>query len=383
MMRPEGRIGEVLARGGTIGILGGGQLGRMLALAGRPLGYHFCFLEPGEQPPVTRLGEIVEGAYDDPAAVDAFASRVDVVTWEFENVPNVTAAVLAERRLVYPPPAALRFARDRIEEKQGFGRLGIPCAPWRAVDTHGELVQAVEDLGTPAVLKTCQLGYDGRGQAVIRSTADVDEAWAQLGGVPLVLEAFVPFERELSVVAARGREGAFVAYPLVENTHQGGVLVHTRAPAPGVPPSLQAQAETYARTLMESLDYVGVLGLELFALSSGELWANEVAPRVHNTGHWTQNGAVTCQFENHVRAIAGLPLGSTEAVGVTEMFNLLGTVPEAADVLAIPLAHLHLYDKAERPGRKLGHVNVSGVDAQQVAASAARVRALIEGLQGE
>jgi 5-(carboxyamino)imidazole ribonucleotide synthase len=366
----------------TIGILGGGQLGRMLALAGRPLGFQFCFLEPGEQPPVTGLGDIIGGAYDNPAAVEAFARQVDVVTWEFENVPDATAATLAERLPVYPPPAALRFARDRVNEKEGFGRLGIPCAPWRAVNSRDELVRAVEELGTPAVLKTCQLGYDGKGQAVIKRAADVDEAWAQLGGVPLVLEAFVPFERELSIVAARGRDGAFVAYPLVENTHRGGVLVHTHAPAPGVHAGLQAQAETYARTLMDALDYVGVLGLELFALPSGELWANEVAPRVHNTGHWTQDGAVTCQFENHVRAIAGLPLGSTKAVGVTEMFNLLGTVPETAAVLAVPLAHLHLYDKAERPGRKLGHINVTGVDAQQVAKAAARVRALIEGSQG-
>lgn len=370
------------AVGLRIGVIGGGQLGRMLALAGIPLGLRFRFLEPADPAPADDVGEVVRAAYDDPAALERFVDGLDVATYEFENVPAESAAWLAERLPVHPAPAALALARDRLHEKQGFERLGIPCAPWRRIDTRAELDAAVAELGLPAVLKTRQLGYDGKGQRVLRQAADLDEAWAALGDRALVLEGFVNFERELSIVAVRSAEGEFAAWPLVENTHERGVLVHTRAPALGVSAALQAEAEARIASLMDHLGYVGVMALELFEVrgvdagrGSSELWANEVAPRVHNSGHWTQDGARTSQFENHVRAIAGLPLGSCAAEGVTEMVNLLGQLPPLEAVLQEPLAHLHLYGKAPRPGRKIGHVNVNGADAGAVHAAAQRIRA--------
>ncbi|NNK64976.1 MAG: ATP-grasp domain-containing protein, partial [Gemmatimonadetes bacterium] len=243
------------------------------------------------------------------------------------------------------------------------------------------LTAAVRATGLPAVLKTRRLGYDGKGQRVLRSEEDLDEAWEALGDRALVLEAFVPFERELSIVGVRGADGDTAFYPLVENVHERGVLVRTEAPAPGLTPALQAAAEHHAGAIMASLDYVGVLALELFQVGD-RLLANEVAPRVHNSGHWSQDGAVTCQFENHVRAVAGLPLGSTAAVGHTVMVNLLGDLPPLDAVLREPLAHLHLYDKAPRPGRKIGHVNVQGADRDAVLAAAARIEAALPATAG-
>lgn len=355
-----------------IGVLGGGQLGRMLALAGIPLGARFRFLEPRRAAPVDGVGEVVRAAYDDAAALVRFREGLDVVSYEFENVPDSSARYLDEVVTVFPPPAALEFARDRQHEKEGFARLDIPAAPWRSVGTRDELEAAVRDLGLPAVLKTRRLGYDGKGQALLRTDADLDVAWSALGDHPLILEGFVEFTRELSIVGVRSREGDTVFYPLVENTHRRGVLVRTDAPATGVDAALQGAAEDYAGAIMASLGYVGVMALELFDTSSG-LRANEVAPRVHNSGHWTQNGAVTCQFENHMRAIMGLPLGPTTAVGHSVMLNLLGSLPQIDRVLREPLAHLHLYDKAPRPGRKIGHVNVTGPDRAEVQAGAARI----------
>jgi 5-(carboxyamino)imidazole ribonucleotide synthase len=352
-----------------IGILGGGQLGRMLALAGLPLGLDFRFLEHRDPCPVDELGELVRAHYDDLEAVRRFGEGLDAVTYEFENVPAQSAALLAETLPVYPPPAALALAGDRLNEKEGFERLGIPCAPWRRVDSREELDAAVGELGFPCVLKTRRLGYDGKGQAVLRDEQGVDDAWGRLGDRPLILEGFVAFARELSIVSVRGRDGAVACYPLVENAHEMGVLVRTTAPAPEVDPALQARAEGYARALLEELEYVGVMSLELFQVG-GRLLANEVAPRVHNSGHWTQDGAAISQFENHVRAVAGLPLGSTEPVGFSEMVNLLGVLPAPADLLREPLAHLHLYAKGERPGRKIGHVNVCGPDRAGVQAAA-------------
>lgn len=359
-----------------VGVLGGGQLGRMLALAGIPLGARFRFLEYRSPAPVDDLGEVVRTPYDDADGLARFREGLDVVTWEFENVPDASARALAEARIpVYPPPVALEFARDRRNEKEGFGRLGIPTAPWRPVDDRASFDAAVAELGLPAVLKTRRLGYDGKGQWVLRSTADLEPAWAALGDRALILEGFVDFSRELSIVAARGRDGATAFYPLVENTHRAGVLVRTDAPAERCPPSLQRIAEQYAEAVLRHLDYVGVLAVELFQVGS-ELWANEMAPRVHNSGHWSQDGAVTSQFENHMRAVMGLPLGSTAAVGHSVMLNLLGTLPPSEGVLAEPLAHLHLYDKAPRPGRKIGHVNLTGPDRSAVVAAAARVESL-------
>lgn len=358
-----------------VGVLGGGQLGRMLALAGIPLGARFRFLEHRSPAPVDGLGEVVRAPYDDAAALARFPHDLEVATYEFENVPDASARALADASVpVFPPPAALEFARDRRHEKEGFGSLDIPTAPWRAVDDRASFDAAVEELGLPAVLKTRRLGYDGKGQRMLRSSEDLDPAWDALGDRPLILEGFVAFSRELSIVGARGRDGATAFYPLVENTHLSGVLVRTDAPAAACSADLQRTAERYAGDLMRHLDYVGVLALELFQVG-GELWANEMAPRVHNSGHWTQNGAVTSQFENHMRAVMGLPLGSTDAVGHSVMLNLLGALPESEAVLTEPLAHLHLYDKAPRPGRKIGHVNVAGPDREAVRAAARRIEA--------
>ncbi len=350
----------------TVGVVGGGQLGWMLGRAGDPLGLRCRFLDPAPDAPAGRAGELVIGAYDDPGALDRFAAGLAVATYEFENVPVAAARRLAERVPVRPPPPALATAQDRVAEKTFFESVGIPVAPWRPVDRLEDLRAAVAELGCPAVLKTRRLGYDGKGQAVLRAPEDVAEAWGRLGGVPLVLEAFVRFRRELSVLAVRGRDGATACYPLVENAHVEGILRRSRAPAPGAA-ARQGEAEAYARRALAALDYVGVLAIELFD-TDGPLLANEMAPRVHNSGHWTIEGAETSQFENHLRAVAGLPLGSTAPRGASLMLNLIGAVPDPAAVLGIPGAHFHLYGKAPRPGRKLGHVTLradapEGLDA--------------------
>jgi 5-(carboxyamino)imidazole ribonucleotide synthase len=328
----------------------------MLALAGRPLGLDFHFLEDAPDPAVSGLGTIHRAEYDDPEGLAALASVVEVVTYEFENVPVEAARALQARVPVHPTPAALEMGQDRLTEKTEFRRLGIRTAPFHPVDSLEELRKAVAELGLPAVLKTRRFGYDGKGQAVIREIGDVEAAWEQLGGVPLLLEGFVAFDRELSVVGVRGMDGEFRAYPLSENHHEHGILRITRAPAPDLTPELQAEGESILRSVMESMDYVGVLAIELFQFED-HFRANELAPRVHNSGHWTQDGASVCQFENHLRAVAGLPLGPTDDVRPTVMVNLLGALPDVGDVLKLPGAHLHLYGKAPRPGRKLGHVN--------------------------
>jgi 5-(carboxyamino)imidazole ribonucleotide synthase len=359
----------------TVGILGGGQLGWMLGRAGDPLGIRCRFLDPSAEAPAARAGELVVGAYDDPAALDRFAAGLALATYEFENVPVAAAARLAERVPVLPPPRALEVAQDRAAEKTFFESAGIPVAPWRPVATRAELGRALDALGCPAVLKTRRLGYDGKGQHVLRAPADADEAWRRLGGVPAILEGFVRFDRELSVLAVRGRDGATACYPLVENQHADGILRRSLAPAPGAAPALQAQAEAYARRVLAMLDYVGVLAIELFE-AGGRLLANEMAPRVHNSGHWTIEGAETSQFENHLRAVAALPLGSTAPRGVSAMINLIGAVPDPAAVLDVPGAHLHLYGKAPRPGRKLGHVTVRADDLAALACLEARLAGL-------
>jgi 5-(carboxyamino)imidazole ribonucleotide synthase len=257
------------------------------------------------------------------------------------------------------------MAQDRLVEKQGFGGLGIPTAPHHPVASRDDLDEAVGHLGLPAVLKTRRGGYDGKGQEVLAKPGDLDKAWERLGGRPLLLERKIDFNRELSVIGVRGRDGRTAFYPLVENHHDDGILVRSIAPAPVVTDELQARAEGYLERIMEDLDYVGVLALELFQHHE-ELLANEMAPRVHNSGHWTQDGAWCSQFENHMRAVCGLPLGSTAARGHAAMQNLLGTVPPLDRLLALPRVHLHLYDKAPRPGRKLGHVNVGGDDPGEV-----------------
>jgi len=349
-----------------IGILGGGQLGRMLALAGIPLGMRFRFLEPKEDPPAGALGDTLHLPYDDMDAVDELADGMDVVTYEFENVSVEVARHLQEHVPVHPSPEALEMAQDRLTEKGSFRDLGIPTAPYRPVSSVDELRSAAEELGLPAVLKTRRFGYDGKGQEVLETEDDLASALESLPDRPLILEGFVEFDRELSIVAARARDGSIEFYPLVENEHVDGILRATVAPARDVPEALQRKAEGYSRTVLEKLDYVGVLAIELFQCGD-ELLANEMAPRVHNSGHWTQDGASVCQFENHMRAVAGLPLASSRPIQPTTMVNLIGTVPDVTRLMALPGAHLHLYDKSERPGRKLGHVNVVGDHPETVA----------------
>jgi 5-(carboxyamino)imidazole ribonucleotide synthase len=356
----------------VVGVLGGGQLGRMTALAGVPLGLTFRFLEPKSPSPVDAVGHVVRGAYDDPEALARFGKGLAVATYEFENVPVDAARTLGEHTTVHPAPAALEMAQDRLREKEGFTRLGIPTNPYRAVESRAELQAGLEELGFPAMLKTRRMGYDGKGQVRIMGPGDVEGAWDRLGGVPLLLESFVDFSRELSLVAVRGLEGDFAAYPLVENVHTRGILHMTTAPAPDVSPALQAAAEGYVARIMEELGYVGAMAVEFFQVRDG-LLANEMAPRVHNSGHWTQDGAATSQFENHLRAVLGLPLGSTQASGVTVMLNLLGKLPPVEAVLAEPQARLHLYGKSPRPGRKIGHVNVVADSVDEAMAVVRRI----------
>ncbi len=335
-----------------VGIVGGGQLARMMALAGIPLGMRFIFLDPAEDACAAALGEHLCGDYDDEALLGIMAEKADVVTYEFENVPASAIAFLAKKIDVYPSDRALATARDRLNEKSLFKELGIATVPFATIDSLQELQQAVAEIGLPAILKTRTLGYDGKGQALMRSEEDVSRAWDELGGVPLILEGFASFQREISIISVRGRDGEIRFYPLSENHHRDGIL-HTADSLPNDPK--QAQAEGYARRILEALDYVGVMALELFD-GGDELLANEMAPRVHNSGHWSIEAAETSQFENHIRAVAGLPLGSTAAKGYARMVNFIGDVPPAEEVLAVSGAHLHDYDKEPKPGRKVGHV---------------------------
>jgi 5-(carboxyamino)imidazole ribonucleotide synthase len=357
-------------------VLGCGQLARMLALAGYPLDLRFRFLDPQSELPAGHLGERVDGAYDDPTALDRFAAGLDVVTYEFENVPVASARRLAERLAVYPPPAALEKAQDRLAEKEFFRALDIPTPPFAGVETRADLERAVARVGFPAVLKTRRLGYDGKGQQILSSSRDLAPAWKAMAGLPCIVEGFVRFSRELSILAVRGRDAETRFWPVVENHHRDGILRLSLAPAPGLDPALEASAQALARRVLDALGYVGVVAIELFE-ADGRLLANELAPRVHNSGHWTIEGAETSQFENHLRAVVGLPLGATAALGHAAMLNLIGTLPEPEAVLAVPGAHLHLYGKTPRPRRKLGHVTLRAPDAAARDAGLARLRALV------
>jgi phosphoribosylaminoimidazole carboxylase (NCAIR synthetase) len=440
-----------------IGILGAGQLGRMLALAGYPLGLRFRFFDPAPDSPANLLADHLTADYADEAALRRFVDGLDVVTYEFENVPVETARFLEQFVPVYPPPLALEKAQDRLVEKNFFRSLGIPTPEFSGLSesglsrgftdgngaesglsrgftdgngtesglsrgladgngtesglshgltdgngtesglfhgltdgngtesglsrglTHGNgaesglsrrftdgngaesgLIHGLTDgngVGFPAVLKTRRMGYDGKGQVVVHNQAELAAAREKLAGQDLILEAFVPFDRECSIVCVRSLDGSVVFYPLSENTHRDGILRLSVVESSGFDERLQAQAEAYARAVLDALGYVGVLAIEFFE-KDGQLLANEMAPRVHNSGHWSIDGAVTSQFENHIRAVCGLPLGSTSPLGASAMVNLIGDIPAAADILAIEGAHLHLYDKAPRPGRKVGHINL-------------------------
>lgn len=340
-----------------IGILGGGQLGRMLAMAGYPLGLRFRTLDPSASAPAGHLTEHQVDDYTDLDALSRFAAGLDLVTYEFENVPVESARFLNRRVAVYPPPAALEKAQDRLVEKSFFQDLGIPTPPFVRVDTWEELEQAIDQIGLPALLKTRRFGYDGKGQYALVKEEDAVLAWQTLGGVPLIFENMIHFERELSILAVRSTVGETKFYPLVENHHEKGMLRLSLAPAPNLADEVQALAEDYAQRVLSRLSYVGVLAIEFFQLA-GVLYANEMAPRVHNSGHWTIEGAATSQFENHLRAITGMPLGSTDLLGYSAMVNIIGTIPDRRAVLALPDAHLHLYGKSARPNRKLGHITL-------------------------
>lgn len=347
-----------LKPGSTLGIVGGGQLGRMLAMAAARLGYKCHIYAPDEAPPAAEVAAaFTRGAWEDEAKLAAFGRSIDVATYEFENIAAAPLAALAAEAPLHPPAAALAVAQDRLSEKSFITRLGGAPAPFRSVDDRSGLDEALAALGVPAVLKTRRFGYDGKGQARIMRPSEAEEAWGAVRGAPSILEAFIPFEAEFSILLCRGQDGGIVTWPAPCNTHEGGVLRRARVPAKGLDPQV-AEAEALARKVAEALDYVGVLALEFFATPEGPLF-NEMAPRVHNSGHWTVEGAVTSQFENHVRAICGLPLGATGLTGArVEMENLIGDEADGwAGILADPEAHLHLYGKGEaRPGRKMGHV---------------------------
>ncbi len=342
-----------------IGILGGGQLARMLALAGYPLGQQFIFLDPAEDACAGELGEHICAEFDDQSALDELAEKADIVTLDFENVPVATVEYLQKSVPVLPGSRALEVAQDRVIEKNFLSSLGIPCSLYAPIDSFDDLERAANEIALPAVLKTRRMGYDGKGQRVLQSSEDLGDAWADLGGQPLILEKFVEFRRELSIIAARSTTGDIAYYPLTENRHKNGILVTSFAPA--VANTVLEQAEDYARKVLESLDYYGVLAIEFFDVGD-RLIANEMAPRVHNSGHWTIDGAVTSQFENHLRAIMGWPLGSTDAYGASAMMNWIGAMPDPSNALAYPDAKWHDYGKKPRAGRKVGHVNIRAED---------------------
>jgi 5-(carboxyamino)imidazole ribonucleotide synthase len=343
----------------------------MLALAGAPLGARFLVVDSAADACAGQVAPLLQADWRDFAALAAFAARIDVATFDFENVPADTAHWLTEHTRVFPNPRALAVAQDRLAEKTLFRELGLPTPQFEVVDSRADLERAVARIGFPAVLKTRRLGYDGKGQFRLRRGEDVDAAWQALGGVPLILEAWFDFEREVSIVAVRGRDGAFSTYPLVQNWHADGILSATLAPAPGAE-GLTAAAARHARAIAEQLDYVGVFAVELFE-RGGELYGNEMAPRVHNSGHWTIEGAPCSQFENHIRAVLGLPLGDTSCLGTSVMLNWIDELPDAGPILAEPRAHWHDYGKSPRPGRKVGHATLCADDAPEMRERLTRV----------
>ncbi|OAZ91577.1 5-(carboxyamino)imidazole ribonucleotide synthase [Halomonas sp. G11] len=339
----------------NIGVLGAGQLGRMLALGGYPLGNRFTFLDTTGNPSAG-IGEVIVDP--DNQHLAAFLEKVDVVTYEFEHLPVQLVRDIEQHKPVYPSSRAIEVCQNRVEEKALFDHLGIPTPAYRIVESAEQLEAAARELGCPVVAKSVTEGYDGKGQAVLKQPEQAGDAWRDIGHRQLIVEAFVDFVREVSIIAVRGRDGEVVFYPMAENQHVDGILRYSVAPLPDIDDSVQQTADRYIRSLLDELDYVGVLALELFQARDGSLLANEMAPRVHNSGHWTMNGAVTSQFENHLRAVQGLPLGSPEAIAPTCMINVIGQEGDSSALLALSNTHLHRYDKTERAGRKLAHLNI-------------------------
>jgi len=354
-----------------IGIIGAGQLGQMLGQAGRALELEFVFLDPSPEPPAATVGRVQRRAFDDVAALEQLAAATDVVTYEFENVPVGAIESIASDTCVYPPPEALRFAQDRLSEKRLFEALHIPVAPYRAVDSERDLRAAAAEIGLPVVLKTRRLGYDGKGQAIIRDGSDLAGSVAALGGGNLIAEQLIAFDREVSAIGVRNVRGDVAVYPLIENQHRDGILDCSRAPL--AMPRLAEVASRHLRQMLSHLEYVGVLTIEFFDVG-GSLLANEYAPRVHNSGHWTIEGARTSQFENHLRAILDLPLGEVAPVGHSAMLNLIGSMPPNSIELDPEMAWLHDYGKSPRAGRKLGHITIVADNAAGREREIARVR---------
>lgn len=359
-----------------IGILGGGQLGRMMGLAGIPLGFRFMFLDPGASACASVAGELLQADFSDSEAAREMALAVDVATFDFENVPDSTAQAFEELCPLYPASNALGACQDRMVEKTLLSELGIAVAGYHAVSSRTDLLEGLERLGYPAVLKTRRLGYDGKGQAVLRDQEDLERAWQRLGEAELILEAFVPFQAECSLIGVRGADGETRFWPLARNVHDGGILALSR---PGVfSDQLQAAAEEKMIRLMDHFDYRGVLTIEFF-LQDGELLANEIAPRVHNSGHWSIDGSSCSQFENHVRAVAGMPLGQTDMVRPSLMFNWIGTMPDRDQAMAVPGLCWHDYGKQPRPGRKIGHATLTAETPQELMERATRLAEIAGG----
>jgi 5-(carboxyamino)imidazole ribonucleotide synthase len=332
--------------------VGAGQLGRMLALAGYPLGLDFLFLDPAKDAPAGQLAPVLTGAFTEARLLDELAARSEVLTFDWENISVDALRALNGNTRIAPPIPALATAQDRVSEKKLFERLAIPTTRWMAVNTRAQLARALRDIGLPGIIKTRRLGYDGKGQAVIRTPEDAQTAWEQLGSAPLLYEELIPFDCEVSIIGARSPRGEVVIYPLNGNVHSEGILRLTRAPYG--PPRWQKLAAGHLDKVLKHFRYTGILTIEFF-VRGGKLLANEMAPRVHNSGHWTIEGAATSQFENHLRAILDLPLGSTRALGYSAMLNLIGTMPPRPSLLAENGLHYHDYGKQPRPGRKLGH----------------------------
>jgi 5-(carboxyamino)imidazole ribonucleotide synthase len=348
----------------TIGILGGGQLGRMLALAGIPMGFRFRFLDPSPDACAGDTGHVTVGSYTDEKMLRTFAEGVDIVTYEFENIPVQTVELLEKQYAVHPSSMVLRHVQSRVEEKKLCTSLGIPVAPYMTVDSAEQLSMALQQIGYPAVLKTCSLGYDGKGQCALSSKADISKAEKLCTTHACILEKRIPFSRELSLIVTRSQDGSLVYYPLTENVHAEGILRVSRAPAKEAE-SLFLEATMYAKALTEHLSYVGTMTIEFFQ-ENDHLLLNEIAPRVHNSGHWTIEGAETSQFENHLRAIAGLPLGPTTTCGFSAMVNILGSYPDLAALAALEGVHPHFYRKKPLPKRKIGHITVHHFDEKKL-----------------
>ncbi len=352
-----------------VGIIGGGQLAQMLGKAVKHLGVECTVLDPNMDCCARSDCHHILGEYDHPESLAQLAQETDVVTYEFENVPASSAQIIAEHSSIHPNPQALDIAQDRHIERSMFKDLGIAIPTYRQIDDVDSLSSALAEIGVPSILKARTLGYDGKGQVLINDPTHASDALNTIGNVPAILDQFVEFNRELSIVAVRSVAGDIRFYPLTQNVHRGGILRLSTAPAEGLTESIIEQAQQSARAILERFDYVGVLAVEFFQIGSGEqatLVANEIAPRVHNTGHWTIEGAQTSQFENHMRAVMGMELGSTDPIGKSAMINIIGDEPRPGALDAMPEAHVHMYGKSPRAGRKLGHVTLNASTPEEL-----------------